>query len=665
MTRNKAHIVVLIAMLLSVFVMAAPDAHAATVTRICEEGERVGDQCIVEGAAPVAGPAQCPVGAEVFQDDGECFTRVEAEFECPADTTPNLPDGTDCRQPVELQPGPLTCQEGFGLIDGQCVRYEDAQFGCLEGDLVGGEVCVVQGQAPVNGPATCPVSATVVQEDGECFTRVAPSLSCDEGTEIDIEAEACRQPVALVPGAPMCPQEGFGLIDGQCVRYEDPVCAEGDLLGALCIIVGAPPVRGPAVCPVSATVIQDGNECYTLVAAAPDGSCPADTTPDPGGACRRPVALRPGALMCEAGFGLVDGQCIRYEAPLCEAGELVGDVCVVVGTAPVSGPATCPVSPTVFQDNGECYSLTPLTRTCPEITTPDPDGESCRRPVALVPGAPMCPQDGFGIVNGQCVRYDDPALTCDEGELVGGELCLIIGAPPVRGPAVCPVSATVFQDGDECFTLVEATEVCPADTTVDPDGLGCRRPVDLIPGAPQCPDEGFAVVDGRCITTVPVIYLCNDLVVTINMRTGANGIGTSGPDVILGTNEADVISAFGGADVICAGGGDDLVRGGAGDDVIFGQGGDDDLRGGTENDDIRGGGGSDLVYGGSGNDALRGGRDNDVIYGQMGDDDMRGGAGDDEIRDGSGNNMLRGSSGNDTCYASATAFTRCETVITV
>ncbi|NNE72096.1 MAG: hypothetical protein HKN26_00365 [Acidimicrobiales bacterium] len=60
-----------------------------------------------------------------------------------------------------------------------------------------------------------------------------------------------------------------------------------------------------------------------------------------------------------------------------------------------------------------------------------------------------------------------------------------------------------------------------------PGAPTCPEGALVAPGTPDCP-AGSVYVDGKCVRTGPVEYLCHGLPVTINMRTGACGEGTSG-----------------------------------------------------------------------------------------------------------------------------------------
>ena len=209
-------------------------------------------------------------------------------------------------------------------------------------------------------------------------------------------------------------------------------------------------------------------------------------------------------------------------------------------------------------------------------------------------------------------------------------------------------------------------------------GPGARR-ADCAPAFTD--GTGGAPVDCSPSTTTP--RTCNGLAATIDMNTGASGIGTAGEDVILGTPGNDVIDAGGGNDLVCAGGGDDTVVGGSGNDtllggagrdimrgnsgvdVIEGEAGNDRLLGGTDGDTLVGGdgddhlggfGGADTIVGGPGNDTIfggfgadtiDGGDGNDTIFGLVGDDTIEGGGGNDELHGDRGNDFINGGGGDD------------------
>jgi len=85
-------------------------------------------------------------------------------------------------------------------------------------------------------------------------------------------------------------------------------------------------------------------------------------------------------------------------------------------------------------------------------------------------------------------------LDCEQG-VRDGQNCLIeVGLATPR--QVCPVSPTVFEDGDDCFLLQAPVNECPEGTIAAGDD--CRLPVDLVTDDTECPDT-FANLDGTCI----------------------------------------------------------------------------------------------------------------------------------------------------------------------
>lgn len=320
----------------------------------------------------------------------------------------------------------------------------EAKLICDEGTLQGG-LCVIVGNPPAPSPAVCPVSATVVLDGGVCFTVVAPNpptFSCTAAADLGEIDGQCRQSVALVPGPLVC-MPGFALVGTtQCIREEPPqlVCAIGTLQGTNCVIVGNPPVPGPGVCPVSATVMLEDGVCYRIITPATQDPLTCTPSADIGlvnGQCRQSVALVPGAATCAAGFGNIGGQCIRFEIAVstCAAGAaLVGGVCVSIGNPPTPGPGVCPVSATVLVEDGVCYTVIPALQdplSCPASADLGLVNGQCRQSVALVPGPLVC-DPGFGLISGQCIRFETPQ---QQGGSGGKDISTsLTGAAEVPGP---------------------------------------------------------------------------------------------------------------------------------------------------------------------------------------------------------------------------------------
>lgn len=406
-----------------------------------------------------------------------------------------------------------------------------------------------------------------------------------------------------------------------------PVCDEGDLVGSTCTIEGAPPVNGPPSCPDQPDIIDEGGECYRLV--APE-ECPPGTY-EFEDECRIRVAYAPGSLECPVGadggvVDIVDGVCIQVEPAsselVCVDGLLQGDVCVIEGPPPQPGPPTCPTGSHEIDGIAGCWRTVALQPPCPDGSTLVA-GE-CRIRLALAPSALECIED-FALVDGRCIQVRPPTveLTCEFGVLEGDK-CVIDLGPPIQGPPTCPADPNFAEDAQGCYKTVGESG-CPLGTQPDPGTDLCREAAALIPGPLMCA-EGFDLVvyivgvGARCLKTVDAVYRCAGLDVTINLLLGDAGRGTNGADVILGTPGDDVISGRGGDDVICAGGGADRVWGGRGNDRIYGQAGADRISGGSGADQIRGNGGDDWLRGNAGDDRLVGGGGTDRCDGGAGSD---------------------------------------------
>lgn len=227
---------------------------------------------------------------------------------------------------------------------------------------------------------------------------------------------------------------------------------------------------------------------------------------------------------CPAGYQLSNGSCIADEGPACAddftfvgascrqetvatlglacplGPGLVGDMCLIFVDAQVADSITiCPIGTVVL--DGSCYSQgSDPTTECPDgFSIDDSLGGLCARfePAEQLP--PTCPEGSRGTAP-DCyilVARGPVGVTCIEGEL-RGNVCVIVGQPPVRQPDVCP---TGLVSGDACYEIVPADPEsleCPIEApSVDGE---CRRAVEFQPGPFACPGAGFAIVAGECIT---------------------------------------------------------------------------------------------------------------------------------------------------------------------
>jgi|GEM_PF-1512802 len=508
----------------------------------CSFGVLAGDSCVIEGAPPVNAPGTCPVSATVLFEGGQCFTLVnQVGGVCPVGTVAD-PGGL-CRQAVPFAPGALTCSVGFGLVDGRCVRFEAAAIsGCPAGaSLDSFDLC----REPVADRITeffC-TDAAAVLDGTDCVITVQP-IECTYDQAIlgcDVNMQRCPDgfaadaslggicasfaPASQLPDT--CPEGSRGSAGGCFILVakgpRTAVCSEGVLAGSNCVITGPAPTAGPSTCPVSATVIEDGADCFLLVDADPSLGCLSGSTPDPvdSSLCRVPVARAPGALTCPAGFGLVDGNCVRFVAPVFASAQ-----CPVGSSEDVNGDCRKPVADAAgaffCESAGDALNGTSCVSTagflpacqpgdacegtgCPGGFVLNVATQVCTLTVPAVETSASCPAGTFGSA-GDCyvvVPATGGNPTCSAGVLIDAD-CVVTGAPPTAGAATCPVSATVMEDGPDCFQLVGADlgvsgQPCPAGTTPDPAVFDmCRLPVAKVPAALSCA-LGFGLVDGTCI----------------------------------------------------------------------------------------------------------------------------------------------------------------------
>ena len=108
-------------------------------------------------------------------------------------------------------PEPVTCEEGYEMMDGECVEI----------------------------PVTCEEGYEMI--DGECV-EMPPSVVCGEGTElVDGQCQIIRPPPPPPPEPVTC-EEGYEMIDGECVEIPPSmVCGEGtELVDGQCQVVASP-----------------------------------------------------------------------------------------------------------------------------------------------------------------------------------------------------------------------------------------------------------------------------------------------------------------------------------------------------------------------------------------------------------------------------------------
>lgn len=285
-------------------------------------------------------PPACPDGLSLTADAKNCFQAAvvtSADDPNSCDTGQLTPDGTTCYVAAQILPqeGTTLCPKGYSPDDSlgdMCARFEEASERddtcpagsrgdagscyilvakgpagddtCAEGELIGTN-CVITGAAPVNGESECPESATVILTGSECYTLIAPPAG----------DTTCVDP--YIAFGSICKQTNSGADEQAILDFECSTNAPQTIVENMRTHGGLTKIDSCDYVPV-----------------APAGACPDGTTLDTNGVdCRRPVDLRPGALVCDDGFGIVDGKCIHYASPAtavasCPAGSVedgVGD----------------------------------------------------------------------------------------------------------------------------------------------------------------------------------------------------------------------------------------------------------------------------------------------------------------------------------------------------
>jgi len=144
-----------------------------------------------------------------------------------------------------------------------------------------------------------------------------------------------------------------------------------------------------------------------------------------------------------------------------------------------------------------------------------------------------------------------------------------------------------------------------------------------------------------------------DRVLVMNVLTGLQLLGGTGPDLLQGEAGNDTLQGDGGADRLFGRGGNDSLLGGDAADTLVGDTGADTLLGEVGDDRIEGGDGADSVIAGDGADSIWGSLANDTIYGNAGLDFVAGEAGADLLYGGADADLLLGGSENDTLVGEA------------
>ncbi len=300
--------------------------------------------------------------------------------------------------------------------------------------LLSGLFIATASRSDASPPPACPTGFSLTADAKNCFqaavvTSADNPNSCDTG-QLTPDGTKCYVAARVIPqeGQTLCPK-GYSPDDSlgsMCARFESATqrgatcpdgsrgvaggcyilvakgprgaaaCDEGVVVGTSCVITGAAPVNGTSTCPVSATVILTGSECYTLIAPP--------TTP---GVCAAGYIMF-GTVCKQNNTGTTQAELIAFTCPASIGGQAVTATPHTIGG--ITKTESCNYTPAVTND------------ACPTGTTADPNGVDCRRPVDLRPGAKVC-ATGFGIVDGKCIRYEatsSPSPQCPTGSVEDG-----------------------------------------------------------------------------------------------------------------------------------------------------------------------------------------------------------------------------------------------------
>jgi len=300
-TRAALLVLAALSMLLSGLFIATASRSDATPPPACPAGFNLtadAKNCFQAAVVTSAdNPNSCDAG-QLTPDGTTCYVAAriipqEGQTLCPKGYSPDDSLGAMCARFAPADQHPAACPEGARGVAGACyilvAKGPRGAITCPIGQTLAGTNCVISGTAPVNGPSSCPVSTTVLQDAaGFCYTLVSPTVT---------------------PGACF---GGYVMIDNVC-----KLIANG-MKTFVC------PTPAGATYKTESVTHPDGTVKVAFCIQAPAGatSCPGDLVRDTNGVdCRRRVDVVPGAPQCAAGYGLVGNKCIRYESPAVPAAQ--------------------------------------------------------------------------------------------------------------------------------------------------------------------------------------------------------------------------------------------------------------------------------------------------------------------------------------------------------
>nr|XP_040238907.2 zonadhesin-like [Anopheles coluzzii] len=422
---------------------------------VCPPGyERVNSSCLAYY------DKVCPAGYEL--DGEECTQAVHVAPICPSGYRPALNAGSTCIQTScpngykltgtgltcekrELR-SPKSCPPGWDFFQGACHRRTLCRNGTIEGAY-----CV---EREFTRP-TCPEG--YIQRGEDCTTQ---------GT---------------------CRTIGATLIDGMCVRIEEPApCPEGTYRhGRHCVYPDAPECEDVQhVATQCTSEIDSRGYCWQRTApTCPQGyrlrddrciACQSEKPNCPAHLAIRQEMCTAERVACPAGHFLRDGYCVTVDVtrPRCPAGDftLCNGFCIVPYVheckAAEYGLATCSRG---FLQHGKCVEHarcadahhTLVGGECQLRTFVDASchGKGTRVGELCIGGTPKCPPS-YALTGGQC-------YSCQ----VENAQCATVGASCAESfcqlePPRCSSSGAMF-DGRSCRQLVTSKPVCPTGTSPD------------------------------------------------------------------------------------------------------------------------------------------------------------------------------------------------------
>lgn len=390
-----------------------------------------------------------------------------------------IDDGVECREPVALIPGGLMCEDGFSVVNGECIRAADpvepmtvGPLPCV-GDIIQfGDICLVVGAAPsIVITLSCPDGDAVMGNPDDGCWVFEPfeigGVNCPAGSEpFEFEGQpACRRFVAPVAGALGC-EPGYGLLDPQtCVIAADH------------------------------TVELDGAQC------------PFNSFEDPERDCRTSVANAAGAYFCVDPAAALNGRNCVFTAPFilgtCDIGvDLLGRCVDIIDGPPLTDCANTGVS----IPGGVCVEVDPLSVIeCPPGSIDIGAGGGC-----VGDAEALCDE----AVEGRCLRFVEPVV---RGQ-ISGQVRSFVDGSGIFGVQVCArndflgLESCSFSQGDGTYYLPPLPPGNYQLRTVDFSqryedgcfGIGdCAEPAWVGLGLDMERDELLIWLDARGVAPLP------------------------------------------------------------------------------------------------------------------------------------------------------------------